>query len=308
MPILSVRHVTTYRYAQPVAFGEHRLMMRPRADDDLAVLDERLEIFPPPETLSSAPDAHGNTVTVVTFAERSAELRFESRITVEHLPDDSAALLADDDAAFLPVAYDPAAALELAPFMRRRHADPFGALDRWVEQFMGGRASVGVRGVLAAIAFGIQSGFRYERRMAKGVQAPAETLRRGGGSCRDFAVLMIEAARSLGLAARFVSGYLHTPAASHEYVGGGATHAWAQVFVPGAGWIDYDPTNGIIGNRDLIRVAVADDPEAAAPLCGTFTGFASDSLGMSVEVSVEMIEESKAGAMNATLAGAFVPA
>ena len=120
-----------------------------------------------------------------------------------------------------------------------------------------------------------------------GTQDPIETLKLGSGSCRDFAVLMIEAVRSLGLAARFVSGYLYVPEnGSGGRVGGGATHAWLEVYIPGAGWIEYDPTNGVVGNRDLIRVAVVRDARQAVPLSGTWTGFPSDFLGMDVTVSV----------------------
>jgi transglutaminase-like putative cysteine protease len=120
-----------------------------------------------------------------------------------------------------------------------------------------------------------------------GIQDPLTTLRLRSGSCRDFAILMIEAVRSLGLAARFVSGYLHIPAtAAQKYEGGGSTHAWVQVYIPGAGWMEFDPTNGVVGNRDLIRVAVARDPIQAVPIWGTWSGFPSDSLGLSVDVHI----------------------
>jgi transglutaminase-like putative cysteine protease len=109
----------------------------------------------------------------------------------------------------------------------------------------------------------------------------------GRGSCRDFALLMMEAVRSLGLAARFVSGYLYVPSRDGpEHIGGGSTHAWCQVYLPGAGWVEFDPTNGIIGNRDLIRVAVARDPSQAIPLSGTYAGSPEDELGMKVQVNV----------------------
>jgi transglutaminase-like putative cysteine protease len=124
-------------------------------------------------------------------------------------------------------------------------------------------------------------------REESGVQDPIKTLRTGSGSCRDFAVLMMEAVRSLGLAARFVTGYLYLPEDRRaERVGGGATHAWMEVYVPGAGWVEFDPTNGIIGNHDLIRVAVVRDPRQAVPISGTWTGSPSDDLGMTVEVEV----------------------
>ena len=124
-------------------------------------------------------------------------------------------------------------------------------------------------------------------RSEKGVQSPDETLQMRRGSCRDFAVLMMEATRSLGLAARFVSGYIFVPGMDAGGTkGGGSTHAWMQTYLPGAGWIDFDPTNSIIGNRNLIRVAVAWDSKQVLPLWGTFVGSASSFLGMDVTVTV----------------------
>ncbi len=119
------------------------------------------------------------------------------------------------------------------------------------------------------------------------MQQPLTTLRAKRGSCRDFAVLMMEGVRALGMAGRFVSGYLYNPGNDRaRHVGGGSTHAWLQVYLPGAGWVEFDPTNGIVGNRDLIRIAVARDPAQAVPLSGTFFGLSSDDLGMSVDVEV----------------------
>ena len=149
--------------------------------------------------------------------------------------------------------------------------------------------------LLRSMTLAIRQDFHYIRRTEKGVQSPSETIERRCGSCRDFAVLMIEATRSLGLAARFVSGYIFVPgedsgAANGSGTGSGAssghTHAWMQAYLPGAGWIDFDPTNSIVGNRNLIRVAVAWDQKQVLPLCGTFTGPPSSFLGMDVAVSV----------------------
>jgi transglutaminase-like putative cysteine protease len=141
--------------------------------------------------------------------------------------------------------------------------------------------------LLKSITLGVKRDFRYTRRSEKGVQSPSDTLGSRRGSCRDFAVLMMEAARSLGLAARFVSGYIFVPGSETDRtLGGGATHAWMQAYLPGAGWIDFDPTNSIVGNRNLIRVAVAWDPKQVLPLWGTFSGSASSFLGMDVTVSV----------------------
>jgi transglutaminase-like putative cysteine protease len=141
--------------------------------------------------------------------------------------------------------------------------------------------------MLAAMTLAINRRFTYIARDEPGTQDPILTLQLGSGSCRDFALLMMEAVRSLGLAARFVSGYLYVPDKDEPgRVGGGATHAWLEVYLPGAGWMEFDPTNGIVGNRDLIRVAVVRDPRQAVPLSGSWRGNLSDFLGMSVEVSV----------------------
>jgi transglutaminase-like putative cysteine protease len=147
----------------------------------------------------------------------------------------------------------------------------------------------GTLDVLMRMTQQIKQQFTYAARDIEGVQTPLETLNFGSGSCRDFAVFMMEAARSLGLAARFVSGYLYDESligAATGMVGGGATHAWVQIFLPGAGWVEYDPTNALIGGRNLIRVAVARDASQAIPLAGTYTGLPTDYLGIKVEVTV----------------------
>jgi transglutaminase-like putative cysteine protease len=147
------------------------------------------------------------------------------------------------------------------------------------------------------ITSAIRESFAYVRRTEPGTQMPAETLALRSGTCRDFAVLMIAGLRSLGLAARFVSGYLYVPSRDSETRGGGSTHAWCQVYLPGAGWVDFDPTNGIVGNRDLIRVAVGREPNQAVPLSGSYGGSAQDYLGMTVEVVVAREAERQASGM-----------
>jgi transglutaminase-like putative cysteine protease len=158
-------------------------------------------------------------------------------------------------------------------------------VSKWALQFLDPSENTATMKILRAMTAGIRDQFAYVRRSEKGVQTPDETLHRKKGSCRDFAILMIEAARSLGIAARFVSGYIFTPNSS-GHKGGGATHAWMQAYLPGAGWIDFDPTNSIIGNRNLIRVAVAWTPEQALPLWGTYAGRPDAFLSMDVTVTV----------------------
>src|SRR4051812_29531032 len=149
---------------------------------------------------------------------------------------------------------------------------------------------------------GIKESLGYTRRHEDGTNTPLTTLNLGRGSCRDLALLMMEAVRCLGLAARFVSGYIYVPDRDQgTYLGGGSTHAWCQVYLPGAGWVEFDPTNGIIGNDDLIRVAVARDPAQAVPLSGTFFGDVEDELGMSVEVQVTTEQQPRAAALRAAV-------
>jgi len=147
--------------------------------------------------------------------------------------------------------------------------------------------------MLTALTARIRRQFTYRARHEPGIQPPATTLHLGTGTCRDFAVLMMEAARCLGLAARFITGYIYVPTRDRpgtpEIRGGGNTHAWLQVYLPGAGWVEFDPTNGIVGSRDLIRVAAVRDAKQAVPLSGSWTGSAADCLGMEVAIRVTVV-------------------
>lgn len=290
MPALTIRHVTTYRYRRPVAFGEHRMMLRPRESHDQKIIGARLGITPEPSSLRFDRDAFGNHVAIAEFAAKATELSFESVVSVEHSPSNPSHLALEDGAQTFPVDYSGHSEPGLDGCRRRRHADPGDQIGRWASQFFDDKAPIGALELLTRLSRGIQRQFIYRRREAKGIQSPAETLKLGHGSCRDFAWLMIEAARALGLAARFASGYVAV-ASDGEPDGTddgahGATHAWAQVYLPGAGWVDFDPTSGSVGKSALVTVAVVGDPADALPLHGTFIGSASDPLGMEVHVSV----------------------
>jgi transglutaminase-like putative cysteine protease len=284
MPVLTVHHVTTYRYRQAVSFGEHRMMFRPRDSHDQRLIEMNLEITPDPASLRWSHDVFGNCVAIARFSGRSRELRFDSKVRLDH---SSGALNfeIEEYARTYPFTYGADEMPDLLRSVERSVPDPERQVDRWVRQFLRRDGPTRTRDLLIAMTLAIKQGFTYVAREEQGVQEPARTLKLGSGSCRDFAVLMMDAVRSLGLAARFVSGYLYSPAGEGR-VGGGATHAWVQVYLPGAGWIEFDPTNGIVGNRDLIRVAVVRDPRQAVPLSGLWTGFPADCLGMTVEVAV----------------------
>jgi transglutaminase-like putative cysteine protease len=287
MPVLTVRHVTTYRYKQPVAFGEHRMMLRPRDSYDQKLLDTNLEITPEPMDIRWVHDAFGNCVAIARFAGRAQELRFESVIRLEQSSANVLDFQIEEYAKRYPFTYGADEMPDLMRSIERQYLDPEHELDRWARQFLRHDGRTETTELLASMTHAIRQNLAYVAREESGIQDPVRTLRLASGSCRDFAVLMMEAVRSLGLAAHFVSGYLYVPEDRRGgWVGGGATHAWLRVYLPGAGWVEFDPTNGIVGSHNLIRVAVVRDPRQAVPVSGTWTGFPSDSLGMTVAVEV----------------------
>jgi transglutaminase-like putative cysteine protease len=285
MRLLTVRHITVYRYAEPVRLGEHRMMFRPRESHDLRLVRTRLDIFPDPTALRWLHDVFDNSVAIATFGDPALELVFDSTVTLEHVETALPDYELESDAQTYPFCYPADERPELERALLRHY--PGDDVSHWAARFLSPSGTTGTMALLEAMTLGIRDEFVYVRRTEKGVQRPEETLQRRAGSCRDFALFMMEAVRSLGLAARFVSGYIFVPELNQTAtVGGGATHAWMQVYLPGAGWVDFDPTNSVVGNRNLIRVAVAWDHGHALPLWGTFTGASSAFLGMDVDVSV----------------------
>jgi transglutaminase-like putative cysteine protease len=291
MPLLTIHHKTEYRYARPVAFGEHRIMLRPRDGHDLRVLESRLDIAPEPMRLRWIHDVFGNSVAIADFDERAQTLAFNWSVTVEHNPAEEFALTPDDRAYFYPFRYDDEEFPDLVQFITPQYSDPNGELAAWARNFLDAEAPTPTFRILSGMTHGIREAFSYRKRHEQGTQHPLDTLQTGSGTCRDYALFMIEALRRLGIAARFVSGYLFVPDDHDNYAGGGSTHAWVQVYLPSAGWIEFDPTNGIVGTRDLIRVAVARDPRQAIPLHGTYLGPAEAYLGMEVNIDVTSADE-----------------
>jgi hypothetical protein len=284
MSILTVRHVTRYRYSEPVRLGEHRMMFRPRESHDLKLLKSNLSILPKPSRLRWLHDVFDNSITIAEFDSSASELRFESNVTLQHFEIAMPEYPLEEYASHYPFRYSDEDMPNLARALARRY--PGDNVRDWAGQFLDPTGTTGTMNLLRSMTLGIRSQLQYSRRIQKGVQTPDETLQSHRGSCRDFAVLMMEATRSLGIAARFVSGYIFVPGNDTSLAGGGATHAWMQAYLPGAGWIDFDPTNSIVGNRNLIRVAVAWSPDHVLPLWGTFTGSRGAFLDMAVTVSV----------------------
>jgi transglutaminase-like putative cysteine protease len=283
MSFLTVSHSTVYRYREPVGLGEHRMMFRPRESHDLRLIRTNLIITPRPAHLRWLHDPFDNSVAVATFEGTTSELSFESTVTLEHFENTLPEYPLEEYAQRYPFRYSD----EDFPNLVRAlaHQYPCESASKWALQFLDPSDTTGTMKILRAMTSGIREQFTYNRRIEKGVQTPEETLRTQRGSCRDFAVLMMEAARSLGIAARFVSGYIFVPGRS-GLAGGGATHAWMQAYLPGAGWIDFDPTNSIVGNRNLIRVAVAWTPDQVLPLWGTYAGSPDAFVSMDVTVTV----------------------
>jgi hypothetical protein len=232
MPILSIKHATTYRYRQPVAFGEHRIMLRPRDDEDQKLLQSVLEIAPKPLELAWGRDRLGNHVAIAHFDDRSDELRVVSTICLEHTPNGFYEADIKDYARIYPFSYLAEDWSRLRRFIMPLSLEP--ELRRWSDQFFWNR-SADTHALLVDMTQTIHRTFRQVARHEKGIQDPIRTIALGGGSCRDLAMLMIGALRSRGIAARFVSGYVHLAEEEHEdehQMTGGNTHAWVQGYVP----------------------------------------------------------------------------
>lgn len=280
-------HATHYRYAQPVALGEHRVLFRPRDSHDLRVLATDMQVTPTPVDIRLIQDVYSNSVALVQPQSPATELKVVCTFSVEHTGTRALDFPLSPRAQTFPFDYDDEERLVLAPYLTPYYDDPDGMLRTWARQFTLGQDVTGTRELLAAMTQFIRDTMQYRARFDHGVQTPYDTLRLQSGTCRDFATLMIEAIRQLGYGARFVSGYLYTPWLDSEVPAGtGSTHAWLQVYLPGAGWIPFDPTNNLIGGTDLIRVGVARHASLASPVSGSWHGFPGDFLGMDVDVRV----------------------
>jgi transglutaminase-like putative cysteine protease len=292
MPRVRIVHTTSYHYAKPVRFTTHRLMLRPRDSHDLRLLEATLGISPPGATTRWAHDVFANSVCMVDWDKGvSEQLDIVSSLDLQHYPAmrRAAGDGLDPVAEYYPFGYAADEFPDLARLMERHHRDPARAVDAWAHSFLRKGAPTKTLDLLVAMTQAIKADFKYVAREAEGTNLPTRTLELKTGACRDFALLMMEALRSLGLAARFVSGYVYDEElvdSAEPTVGGGATHAWCSVYLPGAGWIEFDPTNGLIAGRNLIRVCVARAPEQAVPIAGGFVGAREDYLRMQIDVGV----------------------
>jgi transglutaminase-like putative cysteine protease len=284
-----ISHTTHYRYHQPVRLGEHRVLFRPRGSHDLRVLATDLRVTPEPLDIRLIQDVYSNSVALVQPQSPATELKLECTFSVEHTGTRALDLPLKPNTTAYPFAYSDEDRIALQHYLLPYYDDPSSELEAWARGFVHEDGSTGTRELLVEMTQTIRDSMRYIARVDEGVQTPYDTLHLQSGTCRDFATLMIEAVRRLGYAARFISGYIYTPWLDDdgpERVGAGATHAWLQVYLPGAGWIPFDPTNNLIGGTDLIRVGVARHASLASPVSGTWIGRPADFAGLSVDVQV----------------------
>jgi transglutaminase-like putative cysteine protease len=286
MKLLTVRHATTYRYSAPVLFGQHRLMLRPRDSHDLRLVGAELALSPG-GTMRWVHDVFGNSVALVDFTAPAAELSIVSTLAIERYALAKLDFPIAPEAESYPFMHSADDRSDLGRLRERHYPDARGVVDEWARQFIL-ETPTNTFNLLATLNAAIRGSFAYNARDEEGTQAPLETIEKKSGTCRDYALLFMEAARALGFGARFVTGYLYDPAldGGAAVQGAGATHAWAEIYLPGAGWVEFDPTNGLIAGENLIRIAVTRDPTQAMPIGGTFSGD-GQYLGMEVDVTVK---------------------
>ena len=282
---LSISHLTEYRYSTPVSLLPHRLRLRPLESHSLRIESSTLEISPA-NTLRWYRDALGNSVAIASFNEIADTLRVTSEVVIEVYDDSPLDFLMEDYAVSFPFAYAVGEQIDLAPFEQSVYGDDVPAVHDWLAGIGLLNRPIETFALLSQLNCAIANTFSYRIREDEGVQSPATTLRLNSGSCRDFAALFIESCRCMGLASRFVSGYLHMP---DNEAGNASTHAWAEVYLPGPGWKGFDPTSGLITGNQHIPVAVARHPEAVPPVSGSFVGPAGQLPALTVAVRVSAL-------------------
>jgi len=256
-------------------------MLRPRESHELRLVSSEIQTWPV-SMLSWAQDVFGNTIATASFTGDSDTLVIESRVTLDLANEAWPVFPIAARAVNYPFSYSPDEQMDLGALISLQYPDSSGRLSSWAAGFVRGNPT-DTLALLKDLNAGVSATVSYQVREDEGTQSPTRTLNLGLGSCRDFAVLFVEAARALGFGARIVSGYVFTPA---QQGGAGTTHAWAQVFVPGAGWITFDPTSRQTGSFNLIPVAVARTLSQAMPVSGTFIGGGGDQSAHIVSVRV----------------------
>ena len=275
-------HRTYYNYSGEVILGAHNLRLRPREGHELRIESFDLKITPI-ANLHWHRDVEGNSVCIANFDLPTTQLVFESEVIIHQYNEAPLDFIVAAYAVDYPFDYLSDDKILLSPYMALPEQQEIKIVNEWISDFWQANEQIQTYSLLQRLASHIFQTLTYQMREEPGVQTARETLACGTGSCRDFALLFMQAARCLGLASRFVSGYLHAPLMSDKI---GATHAWAEVYLPGAGWKGFDPTIGKIVGTDHIAVAVARLPESVPPVEGSFIGDYDSSLDVGVWVSM----------------------
>jgi transglutaminase-like putative cysteine protease len=271
----TIIHETGYTFHQPVELHPHRAMIRPRDGHHLRVVDARLAISPQAPVIWSF-DVFGNSIATLAFSGMTQEVTITSTLELERFAAAPEYLVIANRHAAFPVQYTPEERRDLAPVILMDDEQSVAELEAWID-YRGLRQASDALELARTLMAAVHFGFRYEARYDEGTRRPGQMLASGSGTCRDYAFFMMEAARVLGFAARFATGYLYSAALdggqNGTLVDGAAsTHAWAELFIPGIGWVDFDPTNNLTGTADLIKVASVRKPSQAIPISGSFTG------------------------------------
>ena len=281
---VALHHVTHYKYDRPIDLGPQTIRLRPAPHTRTPVLSYSLKVTPANHFVNWQQDPQGNWLARYVFPEKTTELKFEVDFTAQMTVVNPFDFFVEPYADSFPFEYSKDLKTELAPYLETIKPD------RLFAKFLDAIPPEAPNTVnfLVDLNRELQKHVRYIIRMEPGVQTPEETLSSAAGSCRDSAWLLIQTFRHLGLAARFVSGYIYSGSPKAQHKGGGHTHAWTRVYLPDCGWTDFDPTNGIVGNADLIRTACVVDPVQATPLYGSWSGLKRDFLGMDVDVMIQV--------------------
>jgi transglutaminase-like putative cysteine protease len=279
---LQIKHQTIYEYSNAVEFLPHKLLLRPREGHDIRIESSRLEISPS-HKVKWHRDVNDNSVAVVNFLEPDARVAFSSEVIIEHYEESPLDFLIEPSAVNFPFHYDATEGTDLMPYQMSIFPEEIKVLRQWINRFWRLGQSLETYVLLDSLNKAIAEQIEYQIREEPGVQSPGETLTQKTGSCRDMATLFIEACRQIGLAARFVSGYLHAPASEAGY---GSTHAWSEIYLPGAGWKGFDSTSGEVVGSQHIAVAVSRHPEAVPPIAGAFLGLLDKTPLMTVKIEV----------------------
>lgn len=282
---LKIEHITRYRYTAPVSFGLHRLVLRPREGHRTTVVSHKLRLQPR-ALLTWMTDVFGNHIAFAEFLEHSDEMTVINEVVMDLLDpesDEGAASVSRPSTVTLPVSYLQSEKAVVEAYGVPVYPDELEQVRQWTEQVLSAHPASTAMEAVQTISTAIHRLITYRRREEPGVQSPGATLALSSGSCRDMATLGMEAVRSLGLAARFVSGYVESTASA---AGRGSTHAWLEAYLPDSGWCGFDPTSGRITGLRHIPLGVSSHPRGVMPVSGSYDGSTGRSTGLSVSLTI----------------------